>query len=68
MPIFMLQCNASFMILKEEAESVTPTKEACPDELSHHFATVHGGWYEDGVLFQIVKTVTQVTHNQIEQI
>ena len=56
------------MILKEEAESVTPTKEACPDELSHHFATVHGGWYEDGVLFQIVKTVTQVTHNQIEQI
>ena len=54
------------MILKEEAESVTPTKEACPNELSHHLATVHGGWYEDGVLFQIVKTVTQVTHNHTQ--
>ena len=66
MPIFMLQCNASFMILKEEAESVTPTKEACPNELSHHLATVHGGWYADGVLFQIVKTVTQVRHNHTQ--
>ena len=29
-------------------------------ELSLHFFNVHGGWYENGVQFQVVKLVKQV--------
>ena len=30
------------------------------NELAHHFYSVHGGWYEDGPAFQIVKAVQLV--------
>ena len=30
------------------------------NELSYHFFSIHGGWYEDGVQFQLIKVVTQV--------
>ena len=33
---------------------------AAGNELAHHFYSVHGGWYEDGPTFQIVKAVQLV--------
>ena len=35
------------------------------NELSHHFFSVHGGWYEDGVQFQLIKLVTQATTQEM---
>ena len=30
------------------------------NELSFHFFSVHGGWYEDGLTYQIIKIVNLV--------
>ena len=30
------------------------------NELSFHFFSVHGGWYEDGLAYQIIKIVNLV--------
>ena len=30
------------------------------NELAHHFYSVHGGWYEEGLSLQILKTVELV--------
>ena len=35
------------------------------DELSTHFAEVHGGWYEDGLQIQLLKYVEQSQHPDI---
>ena len=35
------------------------------NELSYHFFSVHGGWYEDGVQFQLIKVVSQVSNQRI---
>ena len=30
------------------------------NELAYHLFSVHGGWYEDGLSYQILKTVNLV--------
>ena len=37
-------------------------KEPSGSELSFHFFSVHGGWYENGIQVQVVKQVQQEDH------
>ena len=32
-------------------------RDPCGNELSFHFYSIHGGWYENGVQLQVVKLV-----------
>ena len=43
---------------KNDTKNVRP-REKPDDELSQHFFEIHGGWYVDGVQFQLVKIVEQ---------
>ena len=43
---------------KSDTKNVRP-REKPDDELSRHFFEIHGGWYVDGVQFQLVKIVEQ---------
>ena len=43
---------------KADTKNIRP-REKPEDELSRHFFETHGGWYAEGVLFQIVKIVEQ---------
>ena len=43
---------------KNDTTNVRP-REKPDDELSRHFFEIHGGWYVDGVQFQLVKIVEQ---------
>ena len=50
--------NDQLKKLKHDTKNAGP-REKPENELSRHFAEVHGGWYADGVQLQLLKIVTQ---------
>ena len=48
-------------MFQNETRNMSKMKDpVAGNELAHHFYSVHGGWYEDGPAFQIVKAVQLV--------